>query len=161
MKERNTFLKFIKGFSYAFQGLAYAVKTQRNLRIHITVSAFMFFFLLRYDFFEISKSQFAILALTCGLVIALELLNTALESVVDLVSPEYSRLAKIAKDTAAGAVLVCAVAAVAVGLILMLQPRAFAEMAAFYKTHLPELAAVLICIAVALVWIFMPSKKQK
>ena len=156
----KSFKKFLKGFTYAFSGIAYAVKTQRNLRFHITLMAFMFFFLLRYDFFKISKAGFALLAITCGVVIALELVNTAIETVVDLVSPDYNRLAKIAKDTAAGAVLVSAVAAVAEGLIIMLQPQAFVDLFNFYKANVFELVLVIIAIVITVIWILLPRKEK-
>ena len=157
----KSFLRFIKGFKYAFKGIFYALHTQRNMRFHATIMAFMFFFLLRYDFFEISRGQFAVLALTCGIVLSLEFMNSSIEAVVDLVSPEYHRLAGIAKDTAAGAVLMSAIAAVVVGLIIMLQPKAFSAMGYFYAAHPGELVAVIAAIIAAVVWILFPRKDVK
>ena len=157
----KSFLRFLKGFKYAFQGIFYALHTQKNMRFHASIMAFMFFFLLKYDFFEISRSQFAILALTCGIVLTLEFFNSSIEAVVDLVSPEYNRLAGIAKDTAAGAVLMSAIAAVVVGLIIMLQPKAFSAMGRYYATHIGELCAVIGAIILDIVWILFPRSKDK
>ena len=157
----KSFLRFLKGFKYAFKGIFYALHTQKNMRFHATIMAFMFFFLLRYDFFEISRGQFAVLALTCGIVLSLEFMNSSIEAVVDLVSPEYNRLAGIAKDTAAGAVLMSAIAAVVVGLIIMLQPKAFSAMGYYYAEHVGELIAVIIAIILAIIWILFPRKNVK
>ncbi|GIP20529.1 hypothetical protein J22TS3_08040 [Paenibacillus sp. J22TS3] len=73
-------------------------------------------------FFHLSAVKWAILLLTIAVVIAAELINTAVESVVDLTSPEQHPLAKAAKDTAAGAVLVCAIFAVIIGIVLFYDP---------------------------------------
>ena len=157
----KSFLRFLKGFKYAFKGIFYALHTQRNMRFHASIMAFMFFFLIRYDFFEISRGQFAILALTCGIVLSLEFVNSSIEAVVDLVSPEYNRLAGIAKDTAAGAVLMSAIAAVIVGLIIMFQPAAFSAMGRFYATHIGELIAVVIVFILDVAWILFPRPDVK
>ena len=157
----KSFLRFLKGFKYAFKGIFYALHTQKNMRFHATFMAFMFFFLLKYDFFEITRGQFAVLALTCGIVLSLEFVNSSIEAVVDLVSPEYNRLAGIAKDTAAGAVLMSAIAAVVVGLIIMLQPKAFSAMGYYYAEHIGELTAVIVAIILAVIWILFPRKSVK
>ncbi|MEM8638815.1 MAG: diacylglycerol kinase family protein [Cyanobacteria bacterium P01_G01_bin.54] len=107
-------------FRYAWAGVYYAFRTQRNFRIHtaIAVVAVGLGFGL-----QISTVEMAIVGLTCALVMVLELLNTALESVVDLtVEKNYHELAKIAKDCAAGAVLVAAIASVFVASLILLPP---------------------------------------
>ena len=158
---KKQILRFFRGFRYAFNGIFYALHTQKNMRFHASLMAFMFFFLLRYDFFEISRGQFAVLALTCGIVLSLEFMNSSIEAVVDLVSPEYNRLAGIAKDTAAGAVLMSAIAAVVVGVIIMFQPKAFAAMGRFYAAHIGELVIVLAALLAAVIWIFFPRPDVK
>jgi len=112
----------IASFGFALEGIAHAFRTQRNFKLHvgITLAVIVAGILLR-----ISVEQWAILAVTIALVLQAELVNTALEAVVDHVAPEFHALAKIAKDCAAGAVLVCAVVAVIVGL-LILGPRLLA-----------------------------------
>jgi diacylglycerol kinase (ATP) len=107
-------------FSYAWAGLSYAFHTQRNFRIHLFVGtiAITLSILLR-----LSAIEFCIIGLTIGGVLTMELLNTALESVVDLtVKQTYHELAKIAKDCAAGAVLISAFAAILVAGALLLPP---------------------------------------
>jgi diacylglycerol kinase (ATP) len=107
-------------FRYAWTGITYAYKTQRNFRIHTVIGALAIglgFFL------HLSSVKLAVIGLTIGAVMAMELLNTAIESVVDLtVGQSYHELAKIAKDCAAGAVLIFAIAALLVAMMLLIPP---------------------------------------
>jgi diacylglycerol kinase (ATP) len=105
-------------FRYAGMGLSYAFQTQRNFRIHtiLGIGALTLGTLL-----HLATIELAVIGLTCGAVLAMELLNTAIEAVVDLtVKQTYHELAKIAKDCAAAAVLVSAIAALLVGGCLIL-----------------------------------------
>jgi diacylglycerol kinase (ATP) len=107
-------------FVYASQGIFYALRTQRNFRVHVlaTIAVITAGFALQLPLVNI-----AVLGLTCGAVMALELINTALEAVVDLtVKQSYHELAKIAKDCAAGAVFVAALTAILVGICLIAPP---------------------------------------
>ena len=109
-------------FKYAWDGVRYAYVSQRNFRIHLFVAilAFSLGFILK-----ITTVEMAIITLTVAIVLVLELLNTAIESVVDLsVKQSYHELAKIAKDCAAGAVLVSAFTACMVACFILL-PRIF------------------------------------
>lgn len=107
-------------FKYAWAGVYYAFSTQRNFRIHTLISVMV---ITMGIFLHISAEEMAIVTLTSALVIVLELLNTAIESVVDLtVKQSYHDLAKIAKDCAAGAVLISAIAAVIVACFILLPP---------------------------------------
>jgi diacylglycerol kinase (ATP) len=107
-------------FKYAWAGISYAFQSQRNFRIHVGVGFFAIGLSL---FLHLKSVEIAVIALTSGLVLALELLNTALESLVDLtVKQTYHDLAKIAKDCAAGAVLISALVALLVAGILLLPP---------------------------------------
>ena len=107
-------------FKYAGSGLQYAFQTQRNFRIHVGVGRGV---LLLALWLQISPPQLAILLLTVGAVMIMELINTAIEAVVDLVVEEtYHDLARIAKDCAAGAVLVSALASLGVGALILVPP---------------------------------------
>jgi diacylglycerol kinase (ATP) len=107
-------------FKYAWAGICYAFETQRNFRIHTAMTVIAISLGL---FLQVTSVNLAIVSLTCALVMVLELLNTALESVVDLtVGQSYHMLAKIAKDCAAGAVMVGAMAAVLVASFILLPP---------------------------------------
>jgi diacylglycerol kinase (ATP) len=107
-------------FKYAWAGLSYAFITQRNFRIHTVIGTLA---ISLGVFLHLKPVEIAVISLTSGLVMALELLNTAIESVVDLtVKQTYHELAKIAKDCAAGAVLISAITAVFVAGSLLLPP---------------------------------------
>ena len=108
-----------KSFGYALEGLRHAVRTQRNLRIHIGIAALVVAIGI---FLDLPLRDWAVLALTIGAVLTGELINTVVEAVVDLASPEYHELAKIAKDVAAGTVLVMALTAISVGLLILGPP---------------------------------------
>lgn len=107
-------------FKYAWAGISYSFQTQRNFRIHVSVCALAIGLSL---FLHLRSVEIAIIGITSGLVLALELLNTAIESLVDLtVKQTYHELAKVAKDCAAGAVLVSALVALLVAGMLLLPP---------------------------------------
>jgi diacylglycerol kinase (ATP) len=107
-------------FKYAWAGITYAFQTQRNFRIHVAVCALAIGLSV---FLRLETVEVTIIAITSGLVLTLELVNTAIESVVDLtVKQSYHELAKVAKDCAAGAVLVSALVALLVASILILPP---------------------------------------
>lgn len=109
--------KRIASFGYAFKGIALLVRTQPNARIHLVLTGLV---IGGGFFFQISPLEWLILILTIALVLAAEAFNSALEALTDLVSPDWHHLAGNAKDLAAGAVLLCAIGAVAVGLLIFL-----------------------------------------
>lgn len=108
-----------RSFSHAFSGLAYVFRTQKNAWIHAlaTVLATAAGFWL-----QISRTEWAVLAMTIAAVWTAECFNTAIEAVVDLASPQLHPLAKIAKDSAAASVLVTAIGSVMVGILLFGPP---------------------------------------
>lgn len=107
-------------FKYAWAGIIYAFRTQRNFRIHTIIGTLAIGLGV---FLNLPKVEVAIIGLTIGAVMTMELLNTAIESVVDLtVGQSYHELAKIAKDCAAAAVLISAIVALFVAVILLLPP---------------------------------------
>ncbi|MBV9386499.1 MAG: diacylglycerol kinase family protein [Chroococcidiopsidaceae cyanobacterium CP_BM_ER_R8_30] len=107
-------------FHYAWCGMVYAFRTQRNFRVHLVIGSLAMGLAV---FLRLKSVEIAVIGLTSGLVLVMELLNTAIESVVDLtVNQNFHELAKIAKDCAAAAVLVSAMAAVLVAGTLLLPP---------------------------------------
>lgn len=105
----------IESFRFAFAGVAYAFRTQRNVRVHVLAAAAVT--LLAWAV-GLKGVELAVLVLAIGAVLAAELLNTAVETVVDLVTPAYHPLAAVAKNVAAGGVLVVACAAAVIGYIV-------------------------------------------
>lgn len=106
----------IQSFRYAFYGLWYTLRTQRNAQIHVGIGSIIIVLGL---FLQINLTEWAIIVLTSGFVIATEMLNTAIEGAMDFASTDYHPQIKIVKDVAAGAVLVSAITAVVVGLIIL------------------------------------------
>jgi diacylglycerol kinase (ATP) len=116
----NVATNLLVSFKYAWQGVTYAFRTQRNFRIHVVVGSLVVSLAIAL---RLTPVETAVIILTCGVVLTLELINTALESVVDLtVQQTYHELAKIAKDCAAAAVLISALISVSVAVCLLLPP---------------------------------------
>jgi diacylglycerol kinase len=109
--------KRIKSFGYAFKGIATLFTSQPNARIHAVVLALV---VLAGLYFKIERTEWLVMTLVAALVLSAEAMNTAVEFVVDLVSPDYHPLAGKAKDVAAAAVLLAAFGAIIVGLIIFL-----------------------------------------
>jgi diacylglycerol kinase len=107
--------KFIAGFGYAFSGLWYALRTQRNARVHAVIALLAITMGIAL---HISVVEFAMIFVAITGVFIAEMFNTVIEICVDLASPEYHPLAKVAKDVAAGAVLLNAILAVIIGLFV-------------------------------------------
>lgn len=114
-----------KSFVYASKGFGWMVTHERNFRIHLTCLCYMFYYLLRYDFFQVSRAELAILLLASGLVIGGEMLNTGIEKADDSASEERKHTIEVSKDASAGAVLVFTVFAVLCGVAILWQPEAF------------------------------------
>lgn len=106
---------FKRSFLFAFQGFRIAIKTERNIKVMLAGGLFA---IVAGIAIGIDMLSWAIVILCCGLVIAAELVNTAIETVVDLVSPEYHPLAGRAKDISAGAVWLLCLAVAIVGIIV-------------------------------------------
>lgn len=104
-----------KSFKYAARGVKDAFKSEHNLRIHFMVSVVVF--ILAY-FLKFSFQEFAILTLTVFFVIVLELVNTVIEKITDIISPEISEKARIIKDISASIVLFGAIASIIIGVFL-------------------------------------------
>ena len=147
----------IKSFKFAFVGIGSTILTERNMRIHLTVMSYMLAYLFLYDFFTVSKTQFALLFLMCAVVISGELINTAIESIADLVEQKKNIHVKKAKDAAAGAVLISAIAAVAVGISILYQPEAFKALFTYYKENPIMIAVLLLSLVITTLFVFMPS----
>jgi len=111
--------KILRSFAFAFVGVGYLLRTQRNARIELTLGIAA---CLLGAWLRISRVEWAVIAFTIALVLILEGLNTAIEMAIDLASPELHPLAKHSKDLAAGMVLLASIASVAVGLLILGPP---------------------------------------
>ncbi len=122
-------MRAFRSFLCAFQGIGVGIRQERHVRIHLTAGVYAVLLSL---FFSFSPTDYAVLFLVIGVVIALELVNTAIERVADEISKEYRPTIKVIKDTAAGAVLVAAIAALAIAAALFWEPSGWERLAAFF-----------------------------
>jgi len=113
---KNIFTSVINSFKFAFNGILFALKTQKNLHIHLFVALSVFILAI---FLNVSNVELSIIILTIVMVIVVEVINTSIETVVDLVSPNYQPLAKQAKDLGAASVLIAAIGAIVVGIVVL------------------------------------------
>ena len=111
----------LESFKHAYDGVNYSVVKERNMHIHLVMASLVIIFGV---LFEISHAEWLACFILIGSVIALEIVNTAIELIVDMITTENSEKAKAAKDVSAGAVLVMAVVAAAIGLIIFV-PKIF------------------------------------
>ncbi len=115
MNPRQEYKKLINSFKYAIEGIISSFKTERNMKIHVLA---MIIVIALGLFFKLNKVEWCFIIIAIASVISAELFNTAIETVVDMVSPERNPKAKLAKDIAAGAVLVVAIGAAIIGFII-------------------------------------------
>ncbi len=120
-----------QSFGHAFRGWWYVLRTQRNAWIHVVIAAVVFLLSL---WLRLDARDWATIILTTAMVFTAEFLNTAIEAVVDLASPQKHPLAKVGKDVGAGAVLIAALAAVLIG-ALILGPPLWARLAPLFAAH--------------------------
>lgn len=106
---------FLRSFRYAAEGIAYMFRTQRNARVHALVAISV---VIAAAIFRVSSVEWAVIALAIGLVFGAEAFNSVAELAVDLLTDQYHPMAKWAKDAAAGAVLITALAAVGAGIAI-------------------------------------------
>ena len=109
--------KLLKSFGYALRGLKIVLTSQQNFRIHLCIA---FLVVAAGIATRLSVNEWCIIVLTISVVFALEIVNTAIEKLVDLVSPAYNDHAGMVKDISAAAVLLTAIGAVIVGAIIFL-----------------------------------------
>lgn len=137
--------KTVDSFNYAIEGIIYAVRTQRNMKIHLIAASLILIFSLFFDF---SKVEMLILFLTITLVVVLELINTAIEATIDVTANYYHPLAKIAKNVAAGAVLISAINAMAVGYLLFFDKLTPITNTVLIKIKQSDTTVVFICLLI-------------
>ena len=160
----SEFRSLKKSFSYAIRGVIYCIGNERNMRVHIAVAANVLLF---STICELDRLEYGLLFLTIGLVLMCEMINTSIETLVNLGSPAYHSLAKIAKDVSAGSVLVAAAVSVIVGLFIFLQTeRLFAAFSKIFNSPLLIILFVIFIIG-GFVFVFkgfrvkLPKKSEK
>ncbi len=147
----NKIRRFFKSFKYAFKGVTSSILYERNMRIHMCAAFYVLIFM---QFYDLSASEKAIIFLTIGSVISLEIINTAIEAVVDLCSPDYHTLAKKAKDLSAGAVLISAVISVLVAFEFFWDISTFQRIYTYFIDHILLLIELVISLIIWILFIF-------
>ena len=147
-KDKKIKQGFTKSVNAAIDGILYTFRSERNMNLHYLAC---FLVLIASLFFDFSKMEFIVLLGAITLVVITEMINTAVEKTVDMVTQEYNPLAKIAKDVAAGAVLVSAIYSVGVAYILFYKKLTLLTGNLVYRIRESELHITLICIVVVLI----------
>ena len=150
------FKRLANSFKYAARGIWFCISHEMNMRIHIVATMCVLYL---SQFYNFTKEQFILLIITCVTVISAEMMNTAIEVVIDKVSPGYSALAKVGKDVAAGAVFVTAVAAVIIGVILFWDIEKFKIIFEFFTGDIWTLA--MLTAFACLSYLFIAKGKKR
>ena len=150
------FVKLAHSFKYAARGIVFCVSHETNLRIHIVAVIVELF---TSQFYDLSRAEVILLILTCLIVIVTEMLNTAIEVVIDKVSPGYSALAKAGKDIAAGAVMISSIAAVIIAIIIFWDIDRFVMIFRFLTQDIWHIS---MCVAsLCVFYLFVTSGKKR
>ena len=144
----------LESFNFAFEGIIHVLRNERNLRIHFAIALGVIVAAVAFD---VTRMELIALLLAIAFVLITEMLNSALEAVVDLVTPSVEPLAKIAKDVAAGAVLIATVTAVAIGYLVF--SGAVAERSGHLLDRLSRAPADLTLVALVVTIILVIAAK--
>ena len=117
MNPKHECKKLINSFKYALQGFASSFRTERNMKIHVVATILV---IILGIYLKLNLIEWSIITIAIVIVISAELFNTAIETIVDMVSPQKNEKAKLAKDISAGAVLILAIGSTIVGFIIFL-----------------------------------------
>lgn len=138
----------IQAFNVAIEGILYTFKSERNMKIHYCVAVLV---LIASMFFHISKIEMISLIFAISLVVISEMFNTAIEKTIDMVTEEFNDLAKIAKDVAAGGVLIATLNSIVVGYIVFYDKLTDVSESLIETIRRSQLHVTLICIVVVLI----------
>jgi diacylglycerol kinase len=154
---KSPFGLFLRAFKYAGRGVWHCVVRERNFRFHLCACAYAAYFL---RFFSPTRAETAVVILLCGLVLALEGVNSAVERAVDCATSEYSKFAELAKDIAAGSVLIGAATAVAAGVAMFGRSELLLPVVEYHLVP-HRLVLLLLSAAAAVLFVFaVPTKKS-
>lgn len=157
MKRNKPRQNIIKAFNAAIEGVIYTFKHERNMKIHYVIAVVV---LLISLFLNLSRVEMMILLLSISLVIVSEMFNTAVENAVDLTTNEIHPLAKIAKDVAAGGVLIASLNAVAVGYLIFYDKFMHLSQSVIVSIRKSDPHVTLICIVLVLISVVVVKALQ-
>lgn len=150
--------KLLESFNYAIAGILYSITTQRNMKIHITIAIAA---LLLGLWADLSRMELLVLLFAVFLVLIAEMLNTAIEAAVDIASPDFHPLAKVAKNVAAGAVLLAAANSLIVGFLLFFdKANPLALFVLLHVKHSPVHITLTIFLVLSLLLLLLKSYRR-
>ncbi len=149
-------IKQTKSFLCAFKGIWYTILNESHLRFHIVATVFVIAFGIIYN---LSAIEWAVLSLVFSLVMALELVNTAVERVCDLYTTDYNPLIKIAKDVSAGAVLISAIGSIGVACFIFIKPDKIMQVINVFLSNPVYIIILLLAIVLAFLFIIKCHSK--
>lgn len=147
----------MKSFKYAFSGLFYTIKNERNMRVHL---CFVFYVVCAGFVTEISQAQWTAVLICAGAVLALECLNTALERLCDIICMVKNPSIKIIKDASAAAVLAAALASAAVGIIVFLNREQWGNFMVFLNEKPLLMGLIALTLVPAAMFVFRGNNKK-
>lgn len=158
MRKNKGIIGFFKGFKYAFKGIIATLKSERNMRIHLSVGLNVLIFAL---FIGVSMTEYAVLLLTVSLVMSLEAVNSAIENLADRVNPKKDELIGKVKDISAGAVLISAIFSVIIAFCILFKPIEISGLfTAIFSSPLYSILFILLEL-ILILFIIMPERKAK
>lgn len=157
--DRRPRLSLLQSFNHAFQGLVYAVRHQRNMRIHVVVA---FLVLVGSVLLNVTRLELIAILIAIAFVLIAEMINSAVEAVVDIATDEFDPRAKLAKDMSAGAVLVAAIVALVVAYFVLADRVAYLSLDLFtaIRRTPAHLAFVALAVVILLVIILKATQKR-
>lgn len=148
--------KQLKSFGCAIKGFFGAVCSEGHLRFHLVAAVYVLVF---SSFYNFTAAQWAVLIILIALVIAAELVNTAIENTCDAVTTEQNEHIRRAKDMAAGAVLVLSIAAAAIAVIFFWNLEVIKNIFAYFSQNIPMLILLIISAVVSVLFIAISPAK--
>ena len=151
-------MRILRSLRYAIKGINYCIENERNMRIHTVIGAYI---LILSAFFGLSYEKIMILILTISAVLVAEMVNTAIERLIDMLEASYNVIAKMAKDIAAGAVLVSSLFAVVEGVIIFSDVAGFLRLWRFFCEYPILIIFLIISLVLSYWYIFWGPKGIK
>lgn len=155
---KRQLVSFFKGFVYAFNGIAATVKSERNFRFHIVTAIYVYAF---SAFYEFTATEYALITICVFSVFAAEIMNSAVERCAAKPDKEHDAFAGMAKDMAAGAVLITAFGSAVCGVLLFWNVTVFKKIFAFFTNGFLPLFILLLTLAAAFLFVFKGGEKKK
>ncbi len=151
-------MNILRSLKFAVKGIVYAIKNERNMRIHTVATIYVLLFSM---FFSMSLTKYVILILIIGLVMMAEMFNSSIENLIDLCSKDYNSTAKAAKDIAAGGVLIMCVGAFISGIFLFSEVNAYIRMWVFFSSYPIYLILLVFFSFLSYLYIFLGPVELK